>query len=722
MTIGHDTHTTPPPPETTEEQALDVQAYLRVFYRRRHILIAVFAVMVTLGLVAMAMTKRQYEATTRLLIASSKAGSSDGDIPLLTDLKALTENRSVDTQVEVISSNDLLDDAFAALDDAVRKRGFPDRVHLPDVVKVEAKANTDTIDITVHAYTPQAAAAFANQIADTYFVRDLAQSNQATRQVRKYVEENMARVRAEMTRANAALASYKTRTHLFAPDTQLAKFAEGLATLQLDLATARTSLAATRQAQNVLRKQLNDVPAEIIADTNVTKNPRFAAIVSKIDALHGERATLLQEYRADADEVRALDGRIAEEEHRLRAVAETIVAAQTRAHNPVQDAVLGKYLDNVAAQAASAAHIRQASAELRERAQVADALPERQRALTDLIQQASLQRATYEMLTQKYHALVLSEQGTLPNGRVIDHARVPRVPVKPRPLRTGVGILLLAMLAATGTALLLERMDDRVHDQETAETITGAGTMAMVPNMKGETAPLLITRVGPHSPLLESFRILRHNIAFAGIERARRILAVSSSGPGEGKSTTCANLALAMAMDGKRVIIVDCDLRRPSMHNILGVSRERGVTNVLTGACTLDEAILSGGVPGLDVLPTGPLPPNPTEVLNAAPTRKLFADLVERYDIVLVDCPPSAGLSDVQVISTLADGLLLVVTMDQTLRERLRIAVRALALAGAPLIGLVINRLDLHHQGYGYYYYYAEAEDGTNERRRRKRQ
>ena len=195
---------------------------------------------------------------------------------------------------------------------------------------------------------------------------------------------------------------------------------------------------------------------------------------------------------------------------------------------------------------------------------------------------------------------------------------------------------------------------------------------------------------------------------------------MSSSGPGEGKSTTCANLALAMAMDGKRVIIVDCDLRRPSMHTLLGVSREVGVTNVLTGSSTLEEAIVSGGVPGLDVLPTGPLPPNPTEVLNAPSTRRLFTELAERYDVVLVDCPPSAGLSDVQVISTLVDGLLLVVTINETLRERLRIAIRALALAGAPLIGVVINRLDMRRQGYGYYYYYY-AEDGTGERKKKRR-
>ncbi len=720
MTLQHDTHTPPPPETAGEEQALNLRDYLAICYRRRRLLVTVFAVVLTLGCVYMAVSKRQYESTARILIASSKAGSNDTDIPLLSDLKALTENRSVDTQVEVISSNDLLDDAFASLDDTTRTRGFRPDVKLPEVVKVETKPNTDTIDITVHALTPQAAMCFANQIADTYFIRDLEQSNQATRQVRKYVEKNMTKVREQLATANVALAAYKTRTHLFAPDTQLAKFAEHLASLQLDLDTARATLSATQQAQGVIRGQLKDVPREIIADTNVTKNPRFAAIVEKIDQLHADRVTLLQEYRADADEVKALDHRIADQEAQLKTAAETIVASQTRAHNPVQDAVLGKYFDNVATMVATEAHIRVASSELSQREKVADGLPDRQRELTDLLQQSALLESTYEMLTQKYHALVLSEQGTLPNGRMIDRARLQRIPVAPRPLRTGVFFLILALLSAGGAAMLLERLDDRVHDQETAEGLAGASTMAMIPNMPGESGPLLITRAGPHSPLLESFRILRHNIGFAAIDRRLKILAVSSSGPGEGKSTTCANLALAMAMDGKRVIIVDCDLRRPSMHTLLGVSREVGVTNVLTGSSTLEEAIVSGGVPGLDVLPTGPLPPNPTEVLNAPSTRRLFTELAERYDVVLVDCPPSAGLSDVQVISTLVDGLLLVVTINETLRERLRIAIRALALAGAPLIGVVINRLDMRRQGYGYYYYYY-AEDGTGERKKKRR-
>jgi receptor protein-tyrosine kinase len=176
-----------------------------------------------------------------------------------------------------------------------------------------------------------------------------------------------------------------------------------------------------------------------------------------------------------------------------------------------------------------------------------------------------------------------------------------------------------------------------------------------------------------------------------------------------------------MAMDGRSVVVVDCDLRKPSMHTLMGTDREVGFTSVVTGACTLREAVVPTATEGLSFLPTGPLPPNPTEVLNSQASRNVLATLAEEYDVVLVDCPPSTGLSDIQVIAQLIDGLLLVVSMDQTLKTQLGLTIRTLAQAEAPLIGLVVNRLDMKRQGNYYYYYYAEQEGADRKTRRGKK-
>ena len=183
-------------------------------------------------------------------------------------------------------------------------------------------------------------------------------------------------------------------------------------------------------------------------------------------------------------------------------------------------------------------------------------------------------------------------------------------------------------------------------------------------------------------------------------------MAITSPGRAEGKTTTAINLAITSAMEGRRVLLVDCDLRRPTLHRFAGVSHNVGLTSVLAGTAQLDDALVSTNVENVFCLPSGSIPKNPAEILNSKRNRELFADLAKRFDLVVADCPPAAGLSDIQVISTLVDGMLLVVAANQTIKPHLEITIRTLMQAEAPLIGLVFNRIDLRHQGYRYYYDY----------------
>jgi len=193
-----------------------------------------------------------------------------------------------------------------------------------------------------------------------------------------------------------------------------------------------------------------------------------------------------------------------------------------------------------------------------------------------------------------------------------------------------------------------------------------------------------------------------------------RVLAVTSPGHHEGKSMISVNLAVAMAMEGKRVLLIDADMRCPSLHRLMGVSSDVGLSSVLTGTARLEKAVFRTKTHNVFCLPSGPIPPNPTELLNSKTCRELFRAVADVFDVVLVDCPPAAGLSDVQVISGLVDGMLLVASMNQTLRPCLDIAIRTLVQARAPLVGLVLNRIDTSRGSPGYYYYYANSYEYGN--------
>jgi len=692
-----------------EEETINLQDLLFVIRRRRWIILGAIVSVIALGMVLTGLQQKVYQATARILVSSS-TGVRGGSDDMLANLNALTQGRSVDTQVEILSTCDVLEEAFNRLPAADRLRDFRSETVPEWAVAIQAKRNTDVIEITTRAYSPEAAAKLANAIAETYFKRDLAMSRQATHEASKFVEQSLLQMQQKLERANRELSDFQSKNGLIAPDVQLTAFAQGMARMQETLDESTVRLGSNRQSLTILRGQLAKADVDIVASTSVTVNPRFAAIQSTLDDLNKQRAALLQEYTLDSSQVKTLDGQIAEQQQLLAGVTEKIIASTTHTPNPLYQDLIKQYAEAMAQCASDEASIRILTGERDRQLARARALPERERQLTELLHRSELYKETFNMLTQKYHTLLISEQAILPNGNIISNARADNEPYLPSTRRNMMLCFLASLLVAAIAVVLVERLDDRVHDQESAERLAGAVTMAGIPEQPaGE--PMLLDEVDRNSAFLESFRVLRNNISFVDIDHSLRLLAITSAGPGEGKTTTSANLAMVMAMDGKRVIVVDCDLHRPNMHNLMKRSREVGFTSVLTGASSLKQAIVQSDFPGVDFLPSGPLPPNPSEILNSQQSRQLFQRLAADYDLVIIDCPPCVKLSDIQVMSTIVDRLLLLVTIGRTLATGLQLTVRSLKQANAPLLGLIVNRLKIDQQRYGYQYYYASYED-----------
>lgn len=704
--------------EQADGDEINIHEIISTILRRWRVMLVAFGIVVAVGALYTLTRQPVYESSAKIVVATSRpgGGASAGDIPLLNDLKALTSSRSTDTQVEVISSPDLLDNAFNKLSPRVQRDGFGDNKLPKWACNVTAKRNTDVIVITGRAYTKEAASQLANTIAGTYFSRDLEQSNQATRQARKYAEDKMAIAQKDLADANAELSKFKQQTGFIAPEVQLTKTAEQMAQLSLDLESARTEAVSGKRAVSTLERQLSSEQQNVVQSTTITQNPQYNAVVAKINELNSDRASLLQEFTPHSPEVKKVDGCIKQEQDRLKQIAATVVGTKTNARNPVRDQLTTKYAGDVAALSASNAKAAAITEELDSLKQEAKSLPEVERQFTELMRKVALLEKSYEMLSSNYYTLLLSEQAVLPNGIMISQARLPESASYPNTKMNVVLFFMLGLMVAVVAAVTTERLDCRVHDQVTVERQTGLATLSVIPEvMDGKLG--LIGNTERHSPLMESYRILRNNIAFSSVGRDIRILSVTSPGPGEGKSTTAVNLAAAMAMEGKRVLIVDCDLRRPAVHKALNISRNIGFTNVVTGTASLDDAVVSIGVDGLYCLPAGPIPPNPTEFLSSTKSRDLFEKLVGQYDLVIVDCPPTTGLSDMQVISTLVDGIILVVCMDKTLKPHLHITTRTLAQAEAPVMGVVMNRVNTKQQAYGYYYYYDYTQDANSSKK-----
>lgn len=216
----------------------------------------------------------------------------------------------------------------------------------------------------------------------------------------------------------------------------------------------------------------------------------------------------------------------------------------------------------------------------------------------------------------------------------------------------------------------------------------------------------LIVHEDAKSPIAEAYRILRTNIQFSKVDGDLKVILFTSAGPGEGKSTTVANTAVAIAQSGKKVVIIDCDLRKPAQHKIFG-KRTQGVTNILVEDHPVHELLQDTGIDNLQVLTSGPIPPNPSELLGAAKMRQIINDTRQLADIVIVDAPPTVAVTDACVLASSVDGIVLVLGAGQVRPEMAQKAKELLRNANGHILGVVLNRVEIEEEHAYYYYYYG---------------
>jgi non-specific protein-tyrosine kinase len=300
-------------------------------------------------------------------------------------------------------------------------------------------------------------------------------------------------------------------------------------------------------------------------------------------------------------------------------------------------------------------------------------------------------------------------------AQLVTPASTPLQPFAPSPIRNAVLAVILGLMLGVGVAFLIDHLDDSIKAKEDFErAVPGVGVLGLiplVPDWKSKTESRIVSLSEPNSPTAEAYRTLRTSVQFLGIDRQVRLVQVTSASAQEGKSTTLANLAVAFASSGLRTIAVCCDLRRPRLHEFFHVNNEVGFTSVLLGNVALSKALQPvRGQDRLFVLASGPLPPNPAELLSSSRTADLLRNLASQADIVLIDSPPVLPVTDALILSQRVDTTVLVSSARTTTRKAAARAVEMLHQVNAPLVGAVLNGVT-EEGGYGTYAsrYYTTA-------------
>jgi capsular exopolysaccharide synthesis family protein len=433
------------------------------------------------------------------------------------------------------------------------------------------------------------------------------------------------------------------------------------------LSTTYAAIAETRPILDAVSKELD-----------LTESPAALAARVKVDAPLDSTLLTITVQDRDPTAAAALANAIAAK----LIAASPAVQGREEAFQRSIDTELSATQDQIAAAQARASSI----------AALKSPTPETDKELQDLETRLASLRSTYA-------TLLSFSAGSVTNLlSVVDPAVASTDPVAPRPLVNTVLAATLGLLIVGGIVFVLESLDDSIKDPDTVRDVTGLSTLGMITRMKGDRGRpelyRLTTLLYPRSGATEAFRTLRTNVSFATIDAPAHTLLVTSSVPGDGKTVTAANLAVVLAQADARVILVDADLRKPGTHEMFNLTNVRGLTTLLANdRIDLGVVLQDTEQPGLRILATGPLPPNPAELLGSQRMRQVLERLRGAADIVVLDSPPVQAVTDAAILSSYVDGVLLVVDASHGRRRAVRESREALARAGANVLGVVLNRL-----------------------------
>jgi tyrosine-protein kinase Etk/Wzc len=578
-----------------------------------------------------------------------------------------------------------------------------------------ASYEPDLIRISVRHTLPEVAAALANAIAEAFVARLNREARAEASNERRFIETQLQAVRAELQRLDKQIAEVKQQLNMVDVSEETRALVNSVRTYTSELLMAETELRSAMKA----REQLQQLLAQEQPFVPMRKeNPVLAEMEKRLAELEAQRTQLLNRYLPTHPTIKRLEEQIAALRQEIaRRQSERVIEVPDAAPNPRYASLYQQILDAERRRMELEERRKALASLLQQTYQQLRKFPEQQRRLGDLTRQLQVLEQAYMSLLSRLQDAQIREAAKLGNANIADVAVVPSRPVGPDLIR----LITLALLGGLGLGLgltfLMEFMRTTVTNSEEIKHLLGVPVLSVVPEARIGTEPDSIMRLmTSRRGAAEAIRTLRSNLRFLILRQSSdgkmQTFLVTSAVKGEGKSFISTTLAIAFAQTGKRVVLIDADLRKPDLHRLFGLDGDVGLANVLRDAASLESALLPTQLETLKLLPAGVLPKDsdaatPAELFSSEAMQHLLQRLKERFDIVLIDTPPMMAVTDPSILAPMTDGVLLVVELGHVSRSAVQEVKEQLELAQAKLLGVVINKAS-RKRGYDYYrdYYY----------------
>jgi polysaccharide biosynthesis transport protein len=555
--------------------------------------------------------------------------------------------------------------------------------------------------ITVTDRKPQRAALVANTIADTYIEYNLDYKLEGARSAMAWLAEQEADLKRQLEGSELKLYQFKKDRNLLAVslDDKQSMLSQNLASVNAKLTDLHIHVLEQDAKRRLIEKARNNISEE-----ETLPEIRSNAAIT----------TLRAAFVAMAKEYSDLSSKYGPEHPRMKAIAAQMDSTK-KAYQDEIDVILASFEKSYQAMIDNE---RSLKILMEKQKQEAIELSKLEVEYKPLQRSSEQNTKMYGLIATRQKEIDITGPMRTNNVRILERAVVPGVPVRPKPVQNLLMGLLIGLATGIALAFVIEALDNTLKTQADVEQALGVPVLGLVPiigAVAGGEAVQDNDRVrerdlgvflDPKSVAAECCRSIRTNILFMSPDRPLKTMVVTSPSPQEGKTTTAINLGVTMAEAGGRVLIVDTDMRRPRLHRSFGVPNHTGISSVIVGKATIQEAVKRTDVPNLDVLPCGPVPPNPSELLHTDRFGIVLAECAKLYDRIILDSPPTSAVTDPAVLGNLADGVVLVVKAGETTRESAMHARRQLVGAKARIFGVVVNAIDFSNPAYGYEYYY----------------
>ena len=701
--------------EVKESLDLDFTSYLQKLKRRWKPALFVFLLTVGATTALSTLLKTTYQAEGKLLFKENNTSSLTNIGEGVGELKPLLNNQTpLSTQIEVITSTPILQQTIDQLK-LENEEGEPlSPETLKNNLEVKIIGGSDVIRIAYKNSDPVTAADIVNTLMNTYIAKQISGNQEETSGAREFISDQIPQVETKVLQAESQLRQFKEANSIVDLAKERETIVLELGNLNRQLASVGSQFQGVQVQANTLQKQLGLTLKQAISANQLGNSPVVEGVFRELTNTESELAQERQRFRDNHPSIISLEEKKADLNQKLRQLIRQRVGSGVKVNNGLlrnhnnKESQLEKFIsleiEKLSLQRQLASIYQSQQVYLNRAKQ----LPRLEQKEKDLVRQITAAQTTYETLLGSLQEVQLAENQQTVNAKIIELAQSPEKGSSGQLSLMVLGVL-LGLLFSNLSVLFLEMQDRTIKNIPEIKEKFAYSVLGIIPEESAENNLGVIVQRQPDSLSSELYRMIQVNLKFINSYKQPQIILVTSSVPGEGKSTVSANLAAAVAQMGRRVLLIDGDLRKPSQHKLWQLDNQKGLKDILTQKTDIKE-VVSQPMEKLDVLTSGVIPPNPLALLDSPEMSNLLAQAQQEYDSILIDAPPLPVTADVLTLSKMAEGILFISRPGVAEYESAILATETLATVDKKVLGMVINGVQQKEfERYSYHARYAKS-------------